>query len=130
MIAPLLLLLAAQLALVPQVQAQASSTDVGSFFVPPNSQGSVTTFDNIPVWTIGEQKTIEYTTVYETYTIALYQENLDGQSAAPGPNAYSKSNGCTPRSIWYADLVRTSCRQRLLRLYEHIIFVDCQHILV
>jgi hypothetical protein len=88
-----LLLLSTVLALVPNVLAQPSTLSEGSFFVPPNSEGSNSSenaFANITQWTVGQQVTIQYTTTYQTYTIDIYQQSLENQSATAGPTIYSE----------------------------------------
>lgn len=73
------------------------SLKVGRFFNPPNTDASDPGYENDPVWKIGETKTIQFTTTYSNYTIALWQQTLAGGSATLGPIIFRPSTRSTPR---------------------------------
>jgi hypothetical protein len=67
--------------------AAQQSLQAGRFFNPPNSPADLAdnAFSENPVWTIGEVQTIQFTTTYLNYTIALWQQDLRQGAATLGP---------------------------------------------
>lgn len=64
-------------------QSVRSSTDTGRFFNPVDT-GPELDYSDDDVWTIGDTKTIKWTTTYSNYTIALWQQILPGGPATLG----------------------------------------------
>lgn len=73
------------------------SLKVGRFFNPPNTDPDDPGYADDPIWTIGETKTIQFTTTYSNYTIALWQQTLAGGSATLGPIIFRTSNRHPPK---------------------------------
>ena len=67
------------------------SPQVGRFFNPPNTDADDPGYANDPIWTISETRTIQFTTTYSSYTIALWQQTLAGGSATLGPIIFRAS---------------------------------------
>lgn len=65
---------------------QVVSTEcVGKFSnPPPMSQGNQMAFSSNPVYSAGQVISVEWTTTYSEYTIALWQQDLVGDSAILG----------------------------------------------
>ncbi|KAI0014949.1 hypothetical protein F4780DRAFT_766204 [Xylariomycetidae sp. FL0641] len=100
MLAPLCLALGAGITLV---SAQESNT-VGKFFNPPNTLGPTTDYSTNPVWTIGETQTIKFTTIYQNYTIELWQQDVGKPSATAGPIIFQAHNGAVTQFDWAVQL--------------------------
>lgn len=64
-------------------QSVRSSTETGRFFNPVDT-GPGLDYSDDDVWTIGETKTVRWTTTYSNYTIALWQQILPGGPATLG----------------------------------------------
>ncbi|CAJ2507257.1 Uu.00g084430.m01.CDS01 [Anthostomella pinea] len=91
--------------LLSMVSAQQDSLKVGKFFNPPNADAEPTTdFSSNPVWTIGDTQSIKYTTVYQNYTIALWQQNIGQGSATLGPVIFQTINGAVTQFDWSVQL--------------------------
>lgn len=86
------------------VHAQ-ESLKVGRFFNPPNTDADDPGYANDPVWTVGETKTIQFTTTYSNYTIALWQQQLAGGSATLGPIIFRASSKHVHRFGLIADCI-------------------------
>lgn len=71
-----------------------SSTSAGRFFNPADT-GPEVDYSEDDVWTIGDTKTIKWTTTYSNYTIALWQQILPGGPATLG-NIIFRGFPCCP----------------------------------
>ena len=69
-----------------EIAAQ-ESLKVGRFFQPPNSPANPedNAFSNNPVWSVGDVQTIQFTTTFLNYTIALWQQALPGRPLQGAP---------------------------------------------
>lgn len=90
--------------LLTTVHAQ-ESLEVGRFFNPPNTDADDPGYAHDPIWTLGETKTIQFTTTYSNYTIALWQQTLAGGSAALGPIIFRTSSKHVQRLELSAEYV-------------------------
>ncbi|KAI0122161.1 hypothetical protein F4814DRAFT_200711 [Daldinia grandis] len=82
------------------VQAQQDSLKVGKFFNPPNALDGPTDYATNPVWTLGEIQTIKFTTTYSNYTIDLWQQSREGDSASAGPSIFQTRSGAVTQFDW------------------------------
>ncbi|KAI8966200.1 hypothetical protein F5Y11DRAFT_309658 [Daldinia sp. FL1419] len=82
------------------VRAQQESLKVGKFFNPPNALDGPTDYATNPVWTLGEVQTIKFTTTYSNYTIDLWQQDKNGNSAMAGPSIFQTRSGAVTQFDW------------------------------
>lgn len=70
-----------------------STESVGKFFNPPQMpHGDEVDFSSSPVYPAGEVISVERTTTYSEYTIALWQQDLVGDSSILGPIVFGTSS--------------------------------------
>lgn len=79
-----------------------STEPVGSFFNPPQMPHDVEVlFSSNPIYRAGEVISVEWTTTYSEYTIALWQQDLIQDGAVLGPIVF----GTSSPDIWLYRLI-------------------------
>lgn len=79
-----------------------STESVGSFFNPPQMPHDVEVlFSSNPIYRAGEVISVEWTTTYSEYTIALWQQDLIQDGAVLGPIVF----GTSSPDIWLYRLM-------------------------
>ncbi|KAH6647401.1 hypothetical protein BKA67DRAFT_385963 [Truncatella angustata] len=82
------------------VSCDQESLAVGKFFNPPNAPESPSPFSDNAVWAVGDVQTIKFTTTYSNYTVALWQQNLEGGFALLGPVIFQTETNAFPQFDW------------------------------
>lgn len=68
-----------------------AAQDPGHFINPPIAEGPEDYHNNL-VWTVGETQKIQWTTIYPSFTIALWQQDLGGGGGREGPTIFGKEH--------------------------------------
>lgn len=68
----------------------ASSQSMGKFFNPPNMPSGTVNYAQNNVLHAGDTISVEWSTTFSEYTIALWQQELDVEGANIGPIVFGK----------------------------------------
>ncbi|KAI1261445.1 hypothetical protein F5Y18DRAFT_205201 [Xylariaceae sp. FL1019] len=71
----------------------------GQFYFPPASEANENFSEN-PVYVIDDTSTIKYTTTSQDYSINVYQQNLEENSADIGPALFITTGGAITQFLW------------------------------
>ncbi|KAM0811778.1 hypothetical protein AB5N19_12134 [Seiridium cardinale] len=93
-------ILPAILFLVELVYSDQPSVAAGRFINPANAPDTPATYGENALWTVGEVQTIKFTTTYSNYTIALWQQSIEGGSALLGPVIFQTQTSVFPQFDW------------------------------
>lgn len=61
------------------------SLEVGRFINPPDASLIAGDYSTDQTWSVGQTQTLNFSTAYTNYTIALWQQSLTNSSAMSGP---------------------------------------------
>ncbi|KAI0456515.1 hypothetical protein F5B21DRAFT_468015 [Xylaria acuta] len=75
----------------------------GQFFNPPQAARTHDYSAN-PVYFLGKNQTIKFTTTYANYAINLWQEILGQDGSLGGPSIFSVENGAVTQFDWQVQL--------------------------
>ncbi|KAK6062960.1 hypothetical protein SCUP515_12858 [Seiridium cupressi] len=82
------------------VRSDQPSVAAGRFINPANAPDTPATYGKNALWTVGEVQTIKFTTTYSNYTIALWQQSIEGGSALLGPVIFQTQTSVFPQFDW------------------------------
>ncbi|KAG9230995.1 hypothetical protein BJ875DRAFT_487427 [Amylocarpus encephaloides] len=89
-----------------------TAQDIGHFSNPPTG-GKVLNFRENLVWTIGDKQTIKWTSIYDSFNIELWQQNLATGAGLLGPSIFAISplNSITVTEFdWNVDVFQFDIR--------------------
>ena len=75
--------------LLQSVVGRIVAQDVGHFSNPPTG-GALLDFRENLAWTIGETHKVQWTSIYQNFTIALWQQDLGGGGGREGPAIFGE----------------------------------------